>query len=606
MQIIAKLTQTRRIMLNSPVRVNLGENRKLLCNVTNDDISEFGTLVRDMDVLIAESLNPLNIVLMGEIKSGKSTLLNAIVGDKIAPVDVLEATSAVLNFRYGEEQKGIINFKDGSKQESSIEDIYEILKNKQTDETFYSRVKIVNVEKPLDKFRHYNLIDTPGVTTMTPHNVSLTNEYIQHADVIVWVLNSNYLDQKDVNEKMMEIYSYGKPMICVVTHVDVENKDTGRLMASIESKEYSSFFSGILAVSGKFAYESSVSGDEKGKSASGLNDVLKSLDRVGKSKELSIKTKEQSLNSSFVSIVKKDLRLHSIMDYDISVMGKEFERFLKEITYYRETLNRKTEDRITSYVRKEFLEKEARLIADRIKKIKKIDNEVFAEEASQVITAACLKGYAENIKEDVEVFLKSEWADILKIISQNIAQDMKDYYQRRSEMFGRDSSEFSINRKLSTDLSLAHNDFNFSEELVKSLCVAGGAGAGIAAWAALFSTYAAYIAFVPAFVSLLPIIVLGGVGGVFGKMFFTRQKNRDKEIIEAVRKAVDEMKEELSEKYISKEVLPEIYKRNKEIEEKVTENFVNRVFGNWKQTEVSNFKNSLEQYLGEMEDMLRS
>jgi replication fork clamp-binding protein CrfC len=44
---------------------------------------------------------PMRIALAGTLKSGKSTLVNALVGEDIAPTDATEATRIVTRFRHG-------------------------------------------------------------------------------------------------------------------------------------------------------------------------------------------------------------------------------------------------------------------------------------------------------------------------------------------------------------------------------------------------------------------------------------------------------------------------------------------------------------------------
>ncbi|MGB0970321.1 MAG: dynamin family protein, partial [Mycobacterium sp.] len=51
---------------------------------------------------IGRRLNqPIRIALAGTLKAGKSTLVNALVGENIAPTDATEATRIVTRFRHG-------------------------------------------------------------------------------------------------------------------------------------------------------------------------------------------------------------------------------------------------------------------------------------------------------------------------------------------------------------------------------------------------------------------------------------------------------------------------------------------------------------------------
>ncbi|MEV6909724.1 dynamin family protein [Amycolatopsis sp. NPDC051071] len=59
---------------------------------------------------------PLQVAVAGRIKSGKSTLVNALIGRRVAPTDVGECTRLVTRFQYGTVDRVEIVFNDGRKQ----------------------------------------------------------------------------------------------------------------------------------------------------------------------------------------------------------------------------------------------------------------------------------------------------------------------------------------------------------------------------------------------------------------------------------------------------------------------------------------------------------
>src|SRR6201746_2685897 len=57
--------------------------------------------------LLRDIREPLLFVVVGEVKAGKSSLLNALFGQEFAKVDVRPATDRVYIFRYGVEDKSV-------------------------------------------------------------------------------------------------------------------------------------------------------------------------------------------------------------------------------------------------------------------------------------------------------------------------------------------------------------------------------------------------------------------------------------------------------------------------------------------------------------------
>ena len=52
------------------------------------------------------------LLVLGDLKRGKSTFLNALLGERILPSDVNPCTALLTILRYGEEKKAIVYFKD--------------------------------------------------------------------------------------------------------------------------------------------------------------------------------------------------------------------------------------------------------------------------------------------------------------------------------------------------------------------------------------------------------------------------------------------------------------------------------------------------------------
>ena len=70
---------------------------------------------------IGRRLNqPIRIALAGTLKAGKSTLVNALVGEDIAPTDATEATRIVTWFRHGPTPKVTANHRGGRRSNVPI------------------------------------------------------------------------------------------------------------------------------------------------------------------------------------------------------------------------------------------------------------------------------------------------------------------------------------------------------------------------------------------------------------------------------------------------------------------------------------------------------
>ena len=82
---------------------------------------------KELDLLYAKLDQPLHAAILGEVKAGKSTLLNAFAGGNISPTNTTETTACILKITYGTEEEGCIYYKDGSQIAASIDTVYQTL-----------------------------------------------------------------------------------------------------------------------------------------------------------------------------------------------------------------------------------------------------------------------------------------------------------------------------------------------------------------------------------------------------------------------------------------------------------------------------------------------
>lgn len=56
------------------------------------------------------SQKELIISVIGQLKRGKSSLINAMLGDKLLPVGIIPLTAVVTEIRYGSQFKAVVSF----------------------------------------------------------------------------------------------------------------------------------------------------------------------------------------------------------------------------------------------------------------------------------------------------------------------------------------------------------------------------------------------------------------------------------------------------------------------------------------------------------------
>lgn len=119
-----------------------------------------------------------NLVVMGQFKRGKSTLINALLGAEILPTSIVPLTSIVTILRYGRDSKAVVRYLNDATQEISFLDIPKYVTEKCNPQNKLG-VKDVEVFYPSDFVRDgVCIIDTPGVGSVFQHNTDVSYAYL--------------------------------------------------------------------------------------------------------------------------------------------------------------------------------------------------------------------------------------------------------------------------------------------------------------------------------------------------------------------------------------------------------------------------------------------
>ncbi|MCS7477664.1 dynamin family protein [Umezawaea endophytica] len=142
-----------------------GEVRSLLrdaIEVYRDDVETAELLRRQLDRMD----EPLRVAIAGKVKAGKSTLLNALVGEEIAPTDAGECTRVVIWYRHGHSPRVTLHPRDGSARQLPVNRVDGALRV-DLDGIEPDAVERLSVDWPTQGLRDTTLIDTPGIASIS-------------------------------------------------------------------------------------------------------------------------------------------------------------------------------------------------------------------------------------------------------------------------------------------------------------------------------------------------------------------------------------------------------------------------------------------------------
>jgi hypothetical protein len=161
-------------------------------------------VIDELEVRLRE---PLRLAIAGMVKAGKSTLLNAMLGEEIAPTDAGECTRVVTWYRYSATPTITMHPREGKPRRMPVRREHGHLVLDLGD-TAAEEVEWIDVGWPLAGLKSMILIDTPGIASLSEDTSARATRFLtpeeapSSADAVVYLMR--HLHGSDV--KFLEAF----------------------------------------------------------------------------------------------------------------------------------------------------------------------------------------------------------------------------------------------------------------------------------------------------------------------------------------------------------------------------------------------------------------
>ncbi len=141
------------------IRAQLGTAVFSLSTLAHD-LNADADLLQTLQGLSTSLREPFLFVVVGEVKAGKSSVLNALFGREFCRVDVLPATDKIYVFKHGDADRDV-NVTD----------------------------KLTECYRANMFLRDFNVVDTPGTNTIVAEHQTITEQFLPMADLVLFVFS---------------------------------------------------------------------------------------------------------------------------------------------------------------------------------------------------------------------------------------------------------------------------------------------------------------------------------------------------------------------------------------------------------------------------------
>ncbi|MCX7833351.1 MAG: dynamin family protein [Ignavibacteria bacterium] len=415
--------------------------------------------------------NVVSFVVIGQFKRGKSTFINALLGEKILPTGVIPLTSIITIIKYSEKLSATVYFNNNLSKEINLLELSSYIAEKENP----SNIKNVNyilIGHPAEILKKGMVfVDTPGVGSLHLDNTRLTNQYISKIDAAIFVTSTDPALSESEIKFLEKVLNITDKIFIVINKIDYLNKNELEEFYHYTNLQLNKRFENkpvkVYYVSAKEALNSKLNGDYITFSKSSFANLENSI----------INYFEQEKENILLESVQRQLlelinEIEISLDLEIKTLSLPIEQLREKIRILNNNLST-IQANEKEYIKKLKLENKLlldnyreRIYQIKLKLVDEIKEELlrFTKENAQIkyrefkieldkLFRELIKDKLETSRITIEKEIKEKSKHLYKEILDNFNKKINEIYKITSEIFN-------------LELSMIHLevDYDFPEE----------------------------------------------------------------------------------------------------------------------------------------------
>lgn len=188
-----------------------------------DSLAELAVLPVDVvdDLKQKIASQRFDLVVAGQFKRGKTSLVNALIGAELLPVAVVPLTSIITTLTYGTEAAAVVLFESGESRRIALENLAEYVTERGNPGN-RKGVREANVTSPSlwlqDGIR---LVDTPGVGSVYQKNTDVAHRFLPKSDAVIFLLSVDQPISQAECDFLASVRQHSDKILFVLNKIDL-------------------------------------------------------------------------------------------------------------------------------------------------------------------------------------------------------------------------------------------------------------------------------------------------------------------------------------------------------------------------------------------------
>ena len=218
----------------------------------------FSQYAAGLNEIIKHTSEPLMLMVMGSFSTGKSSFINALVGEEIAAVEAKPTTAVVTKLCYGEQDELLLHFRDGSVKPATPQEFNRMtaVNDEAQLNEIHEKLDYVERQMPIEILKQVSIIDSPGLNDVAEKHSEATERFVNKADTVLWMFSTVQLGTREEMAAMDKLTPRLKPIAVVnkMDLIDEEEDDPQEILANAK-KMLQDRVQAVIGISAKYELE---------------------------------------------------------------------------------------------------------------------------------------------------------------------------------------------------------------------------------------------------------------------------------------------------------------------------------------------------------------